>query len=118
MGFSFFLKSFFFFYFYSAGCRLRSTDVGYANLLGLSTDLKLVGTQYALLSTVLSAVQLGWQPVSSYFLVRVKPRILMTALVFCWGAIETGFGGASSWSTLMPLRAFLGLFEAGCKLYD
>lgn len=39
----------------------------------------------------------------------------MTTLVFCWGAVEAGFGGASSWSTLMPLRALLGLFEAGCE---
>lgn len=99
----------------SAGGRLHSTDIGYANLLGLSTDLKLVGTQYALLSTVLSAVQLGWQPFSSYLLVRVQPRVLMTTLVFCWGAVEAGFGGASSWSALMPLRALLGLFEAGCR---
>ncbi|RSH95250.1 hypothetical protein EHS25_000336 [Saitozyma podzolica] len=93
---------------------IDKTNMGYANVLGLSADLKLVGNQYSLVNIIVSAAQLGWQPFSSYLLVRVPPRYLMTALVFLWGSVEAGLGGCSSFGSLMALRFFLGLFEAGC----
>jgi hypothetical protein len=80
----------------SVGALSLTVDMGYANVLGLSADLKLVGNQYSLVNIIVSAAQLGWQPFSSYLLVRVPPRYLMTALVFLWGSVEAGLGGCSS----------------------
>jgi hypothetical protein len=71
-------------------------DFGYANVLGVSEDLGLEGNQYSLLNIILSSAQLAWQPISSYILVRVPPRILMTVLVVCWGAIQTGMAGGTT----------------------
>lgn len=72
-------------------------DFGYANVLGVSEDLGLEGNQYSLLNIILSSAQLAWQPISSYILVRVPPRILMTVLVVCWGAIQTGMAGGTTY---------------------
>ena len=71
-------------------------DFGYANVLGVSEDLGLQGNQYSLLNIILSSAQLAWQPISSYILVRVPPRILMTVLVVCWGSIQTGMAGGTT----------------------
>lgn len=73
-----------------------SADFGYANVLGVSEDLGLEGNQYSLLNIILSSAQLAWQPISSYILVRVPPRILMTVLVVCWGSIQTGMAGGTT----------------------
>lgn len=35
-------------------------DMGFANVLGLSADLKLVGNQYSIVNIIVSAAQLGW----------------------------------------------------------
>jgi hypothetical protein len=76
--------------------RADKIDFGYANVLGVSEDLGLQGNQYSLLNIILSSAQLAWQPISSYILVRVPPRILMTVLVVCWGAIQTGMAGGTT----------------------
>jgi hypothetical protein len=77
-------------------CLADLPDFGYANVLGVSEDLGLEGNQYSLLNIILSSAQLAWQPISSYILVRVPPRILMTVLVVCWGSIQTGMAGGTT----------------------
>lgn len=83
-------------------------------MFGLSVDAKLQGNQYSLISTVNAMAQLGWQPFSSYLIVRVPARTLMTVLVFGWGAAQACMAAATSFPALMATRFFLGLFEAGC----
>lgn len=89
-------------------------DLGIMNLLGLSKDLHLVGTQYSLVSSVIPFAQMAWQPFSSYLVVRVDTRILMTSLIVAWGTMETVLCAANSYAAIMGIRFFLGLFEAGC----
>jgi MFS family permease len=84
------------------------------NLLGLSKDLGLQGTQYSLVSSVIPFAQMAWQPFSSYLVVRVDTRVLMTALIVLWGTMETVLCAANSYAAIMAIRFFLGLFEAGC----
>ncbi len=89
-------------------------DLGIMNLLGLSKDLGLQGTQYSLVSSVIPFAQMAWQPFSSYLVVRVDTRVLMTALIVLWGTMETVLCAANSYASIMAIRFFLGLFEAGC----
>jgi MFS family permease len=83
-------------------------------VFGLSVDAKLQGNQYSLISTVNAMAQLGWQPFSSYLIVRVPARTLMTVLVFGWGTAQACMAASTSFPALMATRFFLGLFEAGC----
>ncbi|BEI89343.1 uncharacterized protein CcaverHIS019_0207050 [Cutaneotrichosporon cavernicola] len=93
---------------------LDKTNLGIMNLLGLSKDLGLKGTQYSLVSSVIPFAQMAWQPFSSYLVVRVDTRVLMTALIVLWGTMETILCAANSYASIMAIRFFLGLFEAGC----
>ncbi|KAM0753588.1 MFS general substrate transporter [Meredithblackwellia eburnea MCA 4105] len=93
---------------------LDKNILGNAKIFGLATDVGLKGTQYSMLSSINAMVQLGWQPFSSYLLVRVPPRTLMTALVFLWGTAQTCLAACNSYHSLLACRALLGLFEAGC----
>jgi len=86
------------------------------NLLGLSTDLGLKGTEYSMASSMIPFAQIAWQPFSSYLVVRLDTRMFMTALIVLWGSMEMVVAGTRSYGSLLAVRFLLGLFEAGCEL--
>lgn len=73
-----------------------------------------MGTQYSFAGSIHAIAQLAWQPLSSYILVRVPARPLMTFLVFAWGCAAAGMAGATNHHGIWATRFLLGLFEAGC----
>lgn len=87
---------------------------GLGNVFGLSKDLGLVGDQYSFAGSIHAIAQLAWQPLSSYILVRVPARPLMTFLVIAWGASAAGMAAATNHHGIWATRFLLGLFEAGC----
>jgi len=89
-------------------------QLGYGNVFGLSTDTGLVGNQYSLVSTMNAIAQLAWQPFSSYLIVRVPARHLMTFMVFAWGTAQACMAVSTSFHALVATRFLLGLFEACC----
>lgn len=95
-------------------CPANFPDLGMMNLLGLSKDLKLEGSEYSLVSSMIPFAQMAWQPISSYLVVRLDTRVFMTALIFLWGTMAALLGAANSYAAVMAIRFFLGLFEAGC----
>lgn len=60
---------------------LDKSVLGYGAVLGLRTDTGLTGDQYSYVSSVSAMAQLGWQPFSSYLIIKVPHRHLMPALV-------------------------------------
>jgi hypothetical protein len=60
----------------------------------MSRDTNLQDGQYSQVSIMNAIAQIAWQPFSSYLIVKVPSRILMTFLVFCWGASQCGMAGA------------------------
>lgn len=90
------------------------TVLGYGATFGLREDTGLTGSQYSLVGSISSIAQLGWQPVSSYLIVRVPHRILMPTLVLGWGIAAASMAACHNYSGLLATRFFLGLFEAGC----
>jgi MFS family permease len=93
---------------------LDKSVLGYGAVLGLRTDTGLTGNQYSLVSSVSAMAQLGWQPFSSYLIVKVPHRYLMPALVLGWGLAQTFMAVCHNFGGLIATRFFLGLFEAGC----
>lgn len=63
--------------------------LGYGATFGLKEDTGLVGQQYSLVGSIAAMAQLGWQPFSSYLIVKVPHRILMPCLVLGWGIAQT-----------------------------
>ncbi|KAL7423998.1 hypothetical protein Q5752_001583 [Cryptotrichosporon argae] len=93
---------------------LDKSALGYAATWGLSTDAHLVGNQYSLISTMNAIAQLGWQPFSSYLIVRIPARHLMAGLCLGWGIAQACMAASDSFGALVATRFLLGLFEAGC----
>ncbi|KAJ7099650.1 major facilitator superfamily domain-containing protein [Mycena epipterygia] len=69
--------------------------LGYVATIGLKTDA-------------------AWMPFSSYLLVRVPPRILMSVICSCWGIALCGMAASTTYPALAACHFLLGLFEAAC----
>jgi sugar phosphate permease len=93
---------------------LDKTTLGYAAVFDLERDTGLTGRQYSLIGSIAPFAQLLWQPFSSWLIVKVPHRILVSALVLGWGISQASMAACNSYTGLMITRFFLGLFEAGC----
>ncbi|CAK9785980.1 MFS general substrate transporter [Cutaneotrichosporon oleaginosum] len=93
---------------------LDKSVLGLGNVWGLSADTNLKGQDYSTIASINAIAQLAWQPFSSYLLVRVPARPLMTGMVFGWGVAATCMAAAHNFGGLLATRFLLGLFEAGC----
>lgn len=93
---------------------LDKSVLGYGSLFGLQHDTGLVGSQYSLVGSIAPIAQLCWLPLSSYLIVKVPPRVLMSILVLGWGTAQACMAAAHSYGGLIAARFFLGLFEAAC----
>ena len=61
---------------------LDKTVLGTAATFSLKQDTNLTESQYSLVGSISAIAQLAWQPFSSFLIVKVPPRILLTVLVF------------------------------------
>ncbi len=77
-------------------------------------DTHLDGDQFSVVAAIAPAAQLAWQPFSSILIVKVRPRILMPAMVLGWGLAQACLPASRNFGDLVACRFFLGLFEAGC----
>ncbi|KAJ7458414.1 major facilitator superfamily domain-containing protein [Mycena latifolia] len=93
---------------------LDKSVLGYAATFGLKKDAHLVGNEYSTIGSMNAIAQLAWMPFSSYLLVRVPPRILMSVIASCWGAALCGMAASTTYPALAACRFLLGLFEAAC----
>lgn len=88
--------------------------MGFSAIFGLLEDTRLEGNQYSVVGAIAPVAQLAWQPFSSVLIVKVRPRVLMPALVLGWGLAQVFMPACRSFPALLVDRFFLGLFEAGC----
>ncbi|KAK3502129.1 major facilitator superfamily domain-containing protein [Neurospora crassa] len=93
---------------------LDKTVLGYGAIFGLREDAHLQGNQYSLIGSIAPIAQLAWQPFSSILIIKVPHRILMSVLVLGWGIAQCLTPLCKTFSALLAVRFFLGLFEAGC----
>lgn len=100
------------------------------NLVAYLLHKDLVGTQYSWLGSIVYVAQMIWQPVSSYFLVKLPvakwrtlfPQCPATTItyyldpvfvnVLLWGVAVSCTAAANDFGSLLATRFFLGIFEA------
>ncbi|CAE6464839.1 unnamed protein product [Rhizoctonia solani] len=92
--------------------QLDKSSLSYTSVFGIVSDTNLVGSQYSWLGSIVYVAQLIWQPVSSYFLVKLPVGKYLFFNVFMWGVIVASTAAAHNFSGLIATRFFLGIFEA------
>ncbi|KAJ4411644.1 Allantoate permease [Gnomoniopsis sp. IMI 355080] len=91
---------------------LDKTTVSYASIMGLKTDLHLVGQQYSWIGSMFYFGYLFWEYPTNRLLQRLPLgkwsafNVIMWGLVLCCMAATKDFAGA------MTVRFFLGVFES------
>jgi MFS family permease len=84
-----------------------------SQILGLQTDLKLDGNQYANCLAIFFAFYIASEVPSNLVIKKVSPRIWLGVLTTVWGIIGMAMGFVKSYTGLMVVRAFLGATEGG-----
>ncbi|KAF1987125.1 putative MFS transporter [Aulographum hederae CBS 113979] len=90
------------------------TTLGYSAIFGLQSDTHLTGSQYSLIASISPIAQLAWQPLSSFVILKVPPRICVPIFILGWGISQAAMAACHDYGGLLATRFFLGLFEAGC----
>lgn len=89
------------------------TNLSAGAVAGMLTDLDLVGTRYSVVTLVFFITYILFQPPSTVIIRKVGPRMFLSTITLCWGAVMIGFGFSPSYEVLLGLRLILGAFEAG-----
>ncbi|CAE7089673.1 unnamed protein product [Rhizoctonia solani] len=92
--------------------QLDKSSLSYTSVFGIVADTGLVGSQYSWLGSIVYVAQLIWQPISSYFLVKLPVGKYLFCNVFMWGVVVASMAGAHNFAGLLATRFFLGIFEA------
>jgi MFS family permease len=88
-------------------------NIGSARVLGMNKDLQLTGNRYNVCLLLFFPAYILAELPSNYFLVKFRPAIWLTLIMFSWGAVLTGMGFTHNWRVLSFLRFLLGIFEGG-----
>ncbi|KAI5857458.1 MFS transporter [Durotheca rogersii] len=69
---------------------------------------------YALTVTLFSVAYAVFEVPSNWIMKHyVRPSVWLAFLLGCWGVLTLGFAGVQNFATVLALRLFIGLFEAG-----
>ncbi|KAH3026574.1 hypothetical protein LV164_001803 [Aspergillus fumigatus] len=90
---------------------LTVADIGNAKIAGLMDDLRLSSSQYEWLLTAFYITYIFFEWMTLMYRI-VSPHIYISLCVCGWGLVASFQSLASSFSTLVVLRAFLGITEA------
>ncbi|KAI3394321.1 hypothetical protein diail_2915 [Diaporthe ilicicola] len=93
---------------------LDKTVVGYSAVLGLQDDLHLVGNQFYWVVSIALIAQITWLPFSSFLILKIRPRSLLSIILFGWGIAQACTPAAYNFGGLLAVRFMLGIFEASC----
>ncbi|KAJ3491628.1 hypothetical protein NLI96_g573 [Meripilus lineatus] len=88
-------------------------NIGNAKVLGLAKDLKLTDNQYNLALTIFFVGYVIYETPSNIILRKTSPRFYIPGMVIVWGVICALFALVHDAKSLIALRFFLGLAEAG-----
>ena len=92
---------------------LDRSNIGNAEISGLSTDLNLVGTQFNNALAVFYVFYIIVDLPAALLLKWVTPRWLLGGLTVCWGICGMCMGFVKTSIQLYALRSLLGLLEGG-----
>lgn len=92
--------------------NLDKSNIGNADLAGLSESLGLKDNQYGNAVTVLFATYIFFDPISAVLLKIIGPRYMMTGCLLCFGAISLGTAWIKTYAHLLVVRILLGTFAS------
>ncbi|OBT67986.1 hypothetical protein VE03_01502 [Pseudogymnoascus sp. 23342-1-I1] len=100
-------------------CYLDRSNIGNAKTLNanvhhdLLSDTGMTSYQFTVALMVFLVAYAVFEVPSNYFLKKFSPSKWIAFLMFSWGAITIGLGGAQSFASVTAVRFLLGVFEAG-----
>ncbi|KAJ5302191.1 hypothetical protein N7508_007054 [Penicillium antarcticum] len=97
-------------------CLLAFIDrnnIGNAKAAGMSRDLDLSSSRYAMLINVFFIAYVILEVPSNLILARFRPSWYLPALMVAWGSLVAGMSQVQSYRGILVIRFFLGLIEAG-----
>ena len=89
------------------------SNIGNANIAGLSTELGLEGTQYNIALLIFYIPYIIADVPSNWLVKRFRAGVYLPTLITLWGLVCTFMGFTKSFAGLVVCRALLGLFEGG-----
>ncbi|KAJ9092801.1 hypothetical protein QFC21_006677 [Naganishia friedmannii] len=92
--------------------QLDKSSVSYAAVFDLREATHLKGQQYSWLTSIVYLAQLGFQPLSSFALVRFDIRFWLIFNLLGWSTVTTVSAAAHNFAGLAICRFLLGMFEA------
>lgn len=94
-------------------CYIDRSNMGLANVAGMGKDLELVGYRYSIALLVFFVGYVTFALPSNYLMAKTKVRYWLTFISAGFGLFTLGTGFVKNYHTLVVLRLFLGIFEAG-----
>ncbi|KAH8666921.1 allantoate permease [Xylariales sp. PMI_506] len=91
---------------------LDKTCINYGAVMGLTTELKLVGNQFSNIATFMFIAVCCFEIPNTYLLQKVPSAKWLALNVILWGIATACSGAAKNYQTLLVSRVFLGIFEA------
>ncbi|KAI1618081.1 MFS transporter [Exophiala viscosa] len=91
---------------------LDKTTLSYASIMGIKTDIGLVGDDYQWLSSMFYFGYLAWEYPTNRLLQRLPLAKYSAFCVVMWGIVLSLFATVSNYSGAIAVRFFLGIFEA------
>ncbi|KAF7555668.1 hypothetical protein G7Z17_g1960 [Cylindrodendrum hubeiense] len=91
---------------------LDKSALSYSSIMGLTTDLNLVGQQYSWASSIYYFGYLAFSYPASILLVKFPVGKVIGTACATWGAVLLATAGTSNGAGLMAARFFLGVAEA------
>ncbi|VUC24524.1 unnamed protein product [Clonostachys rosea] len=97
------------------------TNIGSANIAGMSVDLGLdVGYRYSLIALVFFISFILFEPPATVACRKFGAKLFLPGITLAWGILLVGFGFPNNWEALAGLRFILGTLEGGflpCCIY-
>ncbi|KAK3942785.1 putative mfs allantoate [Diplogelasinospora grovesii] len=91
---------------------LDKTTLSYASIMGLKTDINLVGQEYSWVGSMFYFGYIAFEYPTNRLLQRLPLAKWSAFNVIMWGLVLCCLGAVKSFSGAMAVRFFLGLFEA------
>jgi len=92
---------------------LDRTNIGNAQLFGLSADIGITSTQYSACLAVFFAFYVLLEVPSNVVMKMWRPSMWLPLIMIAWGAVMIGMGFVKDFKDLLIARIFLGITEAG-----
>ncbi|ETN41294.1 uncharacterized protein HMPREF1541_03229 [Cyphellophora europaea CBS 101466] len=94
-------------------CFLNRNNIGNANAAGMSEDLGLDSSQYAMLISMFFIAYLICEVPSNLIITRVRPSWYVPVLAISWGTVCACMSQVQSYGGILAARFVLGAVEAG-----